>query len=519
MKSTQLLSGATAVEQAIAEIYARKYERAMAQRSAWSRAGWGLTLALPLLTGVATAADVAATNSVASTNAAPPLTTLTKPAWLTDLSINVKESYDDNIFLAGAKPGTTGYPTAATLSKVPSSIAVAGRNTQSFVTTVTPKIGVNFAPLIGDQSVLQVLALGYAPDFVNYHARSSENYDAHKIATTIKAKAGDVSISAENSINAISGSKYGPLYPGSLNSAYATGTVRERRDQLQDRAAVSIQYDQDKFFVRPTASLLYYDLNTAQLTTAQAGGAAGYQNYADRYDVNGGADLGYKIAPKFAGTVGYRYGAQYQERYSPALDSVAIRGVKGLNSSSDYQRVLVGVEGKPWDWLDIKFQIGPDFRQYGVHAPVINRDSTKYYADGTFGVTITPKDSLSFKYKQYQWVSSTGKVPYFDSSWDLSYRRKLTDKLTLDLSGKVLESDYTSGLTATAAGLAAKTPNQRDDIEYVAGLGLSYAFNSYASVSLAYEANLGRNSQEGIVNEATREFDRNIVSLGLNLKF
>ena len=27
-----------------------------------------------------------------------------KPAWLTDLSVGVKESYDDNIFLSGAAP-------------------------------------------------------------------------------------------------------------------------------------------------------------------------------------------------------------------------------------------------------------------------------------------------------------------------------------------------------------------------------------------------------------------------------
>jgi hypothetical protein len=42
----------------------------------------------------------------------------------------------------------------------------------------------------------------------------------------------------------------------------------------------------------------------------------GYQNYVDRYDVNGGADFGYRVEPQLAVTLGYRYGHQYQEQLS-----------------------------------------------------------------------------------------------------------------------------------------------------------------------------------------------------------
>lgn len=501
MKLNQPPTGAAVVEQAINEIHTTRPAKNASAYSALRRFGTAM-IAAPLLVGVASAADVASTNSAPAGSSQPQLTKSSdsweKPAWLTDLSLGVKETYDDNVFLSGADKQFLPAN-----FKVPAGSVAALENKSSWVTTVSPKIGVNFAPLLGDQKTLQVLGLAYAPEFAVYHDTTSESYNAHRFAATVKAKADALSLNIDQAFNYIDGNQFGAVYPGGFNSAYATGTIRERRDQYQDRGTITLQYDQDKWFARPTATLLYYDLNTVQTN-----GFPGYQNYADRYDVNGGGDLGYKFLPKLAGTVGYRYGHQYQQQYSKAVDPL------GLSSSSDYQRVLFGVEGKPWKWLDLKLQAGPDFRHYGPHADVGDHNTVKYYADATIGVTITPEDSLSFKYKQWQWVSSTGRVPYFDSTYDLSYRRKLTDQLSLDLGGKVLQSDYTSGLNPGTT-----SPNPRNDLEYIVTAGLTYAFNSHISVNLNYELNLGRNAQDGIVNASTREFDRNLVSLGALFKF
>lgn len=510
MKSNQLHTGVTIAEHALNKPGAEVRATNLAvYRSVLSRITWGLAIATPFLAGIATAADVAA-QAGGQTNSPAPKLTLAKPAWLTDLSISTKESYDDNVYLSGTD--SSKYPAGIDLSRAPAGVAVGLKNKPSFVTTVSPKIGINFAPLLGDQKVFQVLSLGYSPDFVNYAGKPTESYNAHRLALGVKGKAGDVSFSLDNGLNAIDGSRFGPIFPGGLNSAYATGTLRERRNQYQDRNTVTIQYDQEKFFIRPTSSLLYYDLRTAQLTRAQAGGLAGYQNYADRYDLNGGADVGYKVTPQFAATVGYRYGTQYQEKYSHAIDAL------GLSSSSDYQRILFGFEGKPFSWLDAKLQIGPDIRKYGPNAAVANRDVLAYYGEASLTATITPKDSVSFKYKQYQWVSSTGRAPYFDSSFDLNYRRKLTSKLTLDLGAKFAESDYTSGLDATRLPRT-KAPNPRDDSQTTFSGGLAYAFNPYASVNIAYAFDAGRNLQKGIANDSTREFEHNLVTVGANFKF
>jgi hypothetical protein len=455
----------------------------------------------PLLVSTGSAAD-----SVNATAATVAPATLQKPAWLTDLSIGVKESYDDNVYFSGIAP--TSYTT-------PAGGVEALKNHSSFVTTVSPKLGFNFAPLLGDQKVLQALTFGYAPDFVTYHNASSESYNAHRIATAVKVQSGDFSFNLDNGLNYINGSKFGPDYSAGL-SAYGTGTLRERREQFQDRSTVTFKYDQEKWFVRPTASLLYYDLDTAQLTAAAGG--TGYQNYADRYDVNGGADVGYKLKKDLAVTLGYRYGHQYQQAYAFAVDPY------GQSSSSDYQRVLLGLEGKLFSWLDVKLQGGPDFRSYDKSAPVSDDNTTKYYGEAALTATLSKQDTITFNYRQWQWVSSTGKVPYFDSTYDLNYKHKFNNKLSANLEGRLLGSDYTSGLAAGAGstpGHIVGTTNTRNDLFYTVSAGVQYAFNANFSANLAYAYDLGRNGQDGLSAAAVtpREFDHQLVSLGLAFKF
>ena len=465
-----------------------------------------------LLAGVsAGAADTAGaattqspTATAAKTQAAAAPTQLQKPAWLTDLSVSVRESYDDNVFFGGTIPAGTAYtPVTGSVEAL--------KNHWSWITTVSPKVGFNFAPLLGDQKVLQALTFGYAPDYVTYHNAESESYNNHRIGATVKGKVDALSFTLDNAFNYIDGSKYGAVYPGSLLNAYATGTIRERREQFQDRAKITFQYDWEKVFVRPNATLLYYDLLTHQINSA------GYQNYADRYDVNGGADVGYKLQPNLALTLGYRYGHQNQEKYNFSAAE--------YSSPSDYNRVLFGVEGKPWKWLNVTAQIGPDFRHYagGANgAQVEDQNLTTYYGEAAVTVTASPKDSFTFQYKQWQWVSSTGRIPYFDSLFSLSYTRKLTDALSATLGGKLVESDYTSANNINGPAHSATIGN-RDDVQYTLSAGLRYAFNSNVSADLAYSYDLGRTAQDFSnvtpAQEEARHYNHQLVSLGLQVKF
>ncbi|MDR3457673.1 MAG: hypothetical protein P4N60_09520 [Verrucomicrobiae bacterium] len=427
--------------------------------------------------------------SAADAPAAKLSTAWQKPVWLTELSLGVKESYDDNLLLvsgAGMKP------------------------IDSAVTTVSPKIGFNFAPLLGKQKVFQVLSVGYAPDLVTYHSYNTESYNAHRIANTIKGGVDAFTFNLDNNFAYIDGSQVAPIYSTATHddqrSAFATGGPRERLMQIQDRTKIVFQYDLGKWFVRPTASLLLYDLMTDQRTTA------GYQNYASRYDANGGLDIGYKVTPSMAFTLGYRYGHQYQEQFSTVIDKTH------TSSPNDYQRILGGFEGQPFKWLTLSVLAGPDFRSYDAKSathttPLTDLRPTTYYAEAAMTATFSPKDTVSFKYKQWQWVASTGKLPLFDSSYDVSYHHIFSKKLSADLGCRIGNSDYTQGNTTSAL---------RDDWMYTVSTGINYAFTPNISANLTYALDLGRNNQDVLAAgqlEKYREFDHNLVSLGVTAKF
>ena len=428
-----------------------------------------------------------------------------KPKWLTESSLTVRESYDNNVFLSGYVPGG-----AFTLP--PGGVA-ALKYQYSWITTISPKIGFDLAPLLGNNGVLQSLTLGYAPDFVTYHDAHSESYDAHRLATGIKLKCDDWTFKADNLFTYIHGDKVAPSYPGSsLYSSFVNDqAVRERREQTQDRANVALQYDQPAWFIRGVGTLLNYNLLTRQYSTTTY---SGYMNYPDRSDANVGGDFGYKLATNLAITAGYRIGRQRQDPLPVSID------LYQQSSSSDYQRFLLGVEGKPCDWLTAKVQAGPDFRNYSANAPVRHDSPVTFYGESALEARVTPNDILSFASKQWRWVSSTGKVPYDSSSFALNYLRKVTDAFSMNLGLRAMRSDYHCGLSYSAGKSTPATAptNWRDDWDYIGSLGATYVFTPHFSMDLSYSAAFGRNA-DGMVNPNTRNFNDQIVSLGATLKF
>jgi len=406
---------------------------------------------------------------------------LQKPAWLTEASLTVKEGYDDNVFMAGS--GTV-------------------KDQSSAITTVSPKVGFNFARSLDASGNLELLSFTYAPDFVMYHALPSENYDAHRMILAVKGKADAFSYSLDNTLLYIDSRKASPSYSDGLN-AWGTVFESQRREQLNDKSKLTLQYDWDKWFIRPGASLAYYGMMTDLKDPSLATTPTGYQNYETRYDVNGGADFGYRFCTNMATTLGYRYGSQGQEQFNWNIDS----------SPSDYQRVLLGVEGKPFHWLNMQVLGGPDFRSYeadsATHFSYVNNlHPVTYYGEAALSATLTPNDTLSFKYKHWLFVSCLGVKPYADSSYGLCYGRKITDRLSLDLGARLLEADYNNAISDGA----------RDDLDYILSAGLHYAFSANIAADLCYSANLGRNAQDNICSSYTRDFDSQEVTLAFQFK-
>jgi len=458
-------------------------------------------LSLALLGSLA-AATLTAPQLRADANPASPAGSAPSLAWLTDLSLAVKESYDDNVLVVSG----LGMPEQS-----------------AWVNTVSFKLGVDFAPLLAKSDGVQTLSLVYQPDKVTFAGDSAENYTAHRLNEGLKGKLGSLSYSLDNAFVYVDGNKLAETYAANQLSGAAANQndkyrnnfshtlARERRNQDQDRSAATVRWDTKAgFFVRPIASLTYYNMNTYLFNTSKAP-YLGYQDYPDRWDVNGGADLGYQLTPNLALTLGYRDGDQHQDQYALAINS------DQHFSSNHYQRALLGLEGSLSSWLNVKLSAGPDFRDYNPDTPISDLHTTRFYGEALATATLSNTQSLTFSFKQWLFVSSTGLVPYDDIAYSLVYHLNVTKKLGLDLGAKYLEANYTLG-----NDLAGSAPSLRDDLDYQGSVGLSYALARHLTGTVGYAYDKGLNGLTSLpanYQPNYRDFEHAVASVGLKYSF
>jgi hypothetical protein len=105
-------------------------------------------------------------------------------------------------------------------------------------------------------------------------------------------------------------------------------------------------------------------------------------------------------------------------------------------------------------------------------------------------------------------------VPYFDSNYELTYRRKLTDQLAFDLTGRIAEYDFTCGYDPE------KLSNERNDYLFSIAPSLTFAVTRAFSITASGSIDFGRNALENAPGgNQYREFDHNIASLAATYKF
>jgi hypothetical protein len=458
----------------------------------------------PVLTYILAAATVAIslTSPIWAADSIPPDYSIwTKPAYLSDLSFSVKESYDDNVF------GVSGLGLPIQ---------------QSWVNSVSANIGINFVPLFGPQKDLQTFTLAYNPERVTYDSVSSQDYTAHRLNATIKGKSDNISYSFVDAFLFNDGNRNAPIYAlnqlagaagnqdDKYRNNYAHALARERLYQDQDRYTASVQFDEGSFFFRPISQLIDYNLGTNLYNTSNAP-YKGYQDYISRYDINAGVDFGYYVAPGLAVTLGYRDGDQDQEQFALSINS------DQHYSSSEYQRALLGIEGKLAPWLTIKAAAGPDFRNYNPNTPISNLHTTRYFGEGTATATLPDNQSVTVGYKTWLFVASTGLAPYVDTAYTVAYHWSATKQIGLDLGVKYLEANYLIGNDT-----AGSAPALRDDIDENVSAGLSYAFTKQFIVSAAYAYDNGYNGDDSLPAAYFanyRKFTHNVESLTAQYKF
>lgn len=439
-------------------------------------------------------------NGAGAEPSTPGITGLARPAWLTDLNFGFKESYDDNVLRVSGQ----GLPVAG-----------------SWVELFSFKLGVDLAPLIGAGNALKTFSFVYQPDRALYSQAESENYTSHRVNTVVKGKAGDLWYSLDNAFLYNDGNRLAETYAlnqltgagANQNDKYrnslAHAPARERRNQIQDRYTLFLQWDTPYFFVRPISQMNDIDMRTYLFNTSKAP-YLGYQDYPSRYDINGGVDLGFKVAPGWALTLGYRDGEQHQGQYSSAINS------DQHFSSNHYQRLLFGVEGK-LSWLSLRFAAGPDFRDFNPETPIDHLRTTRFFGEASATATLSPGQSLVFAYRDNIFVSSTGLVPYEEYTYSLTYRWALTKQFSVELGGKHFEHNYT--ISNDTAGSA---PSLRLDYDEEGLVNVTYGFTPHLGATLGYSYDAGRNGFDALPAKyapSYRDFDEGVVSLSLQYKF
>jgi len=459
-----------------------------------------LLLSLTAATAILPFAGVALADPGDSTHT---LADFQKPAWLSDLSFGAKESYDDNVLLVSG----LGLPVQ-----------------NSWVDDFTGKVGFNFVPLLPQGGDITALSLVYSADRATYTQDHAEDNTQNKLNALFKGKVDNFSWSIDEAFLYVDGNKLAETYAENQLGATAAGSnqndkyrnnfshavARERRDQVQERYTAFVQWDLGNFFVRPISQITYYNLLTDIYNTANAP-YKGYQDYIDRWDLNYGADLGYKISPKLAFTIGYRDGYQHQDGYSAAINSDTHQ------ASNKYQRLLFGLDGKITDWLTLKAAAGPDFKDFNPDTPIAHDRTTRYYGEGVAIFTLPHDQSVSVNYKQWFFVSSTGLVPYEDTTVSITYHIALDPQLGLDIGGRYLDANYT--LSNDYVGSA---PSLRDDGDFGGNIALTYALTKQFTVGLAYNYDKGENLLNTLAAKYFgdyRNFGHSVVALNVGYKF
>ena len=427
----------------------------------------------------------------ASPAASPPSSAGSKSPWSTSVGLTLRETFDSNVFLQDTPADPTSVDVAATAG-----LNAVTAKQSSLVTSVLPQFGLDYRPC---QTVNA--AATYAPEMTYYHSASSEDYVTHRGTLNLGGKIDAASWEFLNTASYIDGNEIGPTFarPGDV-PALGGIPLRDRREAFIFRNGFKLTYPVKNFFIRPVATTYFHDFKTDQRRSPTPS-AWVYENYIDRQEVSGGLDAGYRVANHTHVLLGYRYGAQ---------DQGTLLGVSSPFDNS-YQRLTVGVEGRPAEWLKLAAVGGPDFRDfYSGSIPGFDGDELLCYVDASITVLPTAQDSIVLAYRRSEQPAFSSLSMYEDIVYSLACRHKLGDCFTIGAGLQIYVGDW-------------QPPTVREDWIYTPSASVAFNYRK-VSVELAYSYDSAENKAKVVAGTPTtyadgREFTRHLVSLGLKYVF
>jgi hypothetical protein len=404
---------------------------------------------------------------------------LAPPAWLSASSVTVKVGYDSDIF--GTAVNLAGHPAIA--------------NVSSEVTTLSANLSFDLLAGAGPRNdcFLSSLTFGYAADYAIFNKAASEDNLRNTFTLQLKGKSGPWSLSIDNPLVYVYGSKEDPFY--SIFTPPGFSAALQRRNQIQERNTSTFRYDAPDWFFRAVDSALY--LNMLIDEHNPVGIDKGYLNWVNRDDVNVGSDVGYKLIPDFAFTAGWRVGSQTQAKPYYSL----------VSNSSTYNRALFGFEGTVFPWLKASFVAGPDFRRYdnSAHLGLTGDRHTWLYTESTLSATFSPLDTVTAANKVWHFVAAPGLTSDQETTDSLIYKHGFTKELSASAGVRILGQHFDA-------------PTVRNDWATTFPVSVAYVFNKGLLISADYSATLGRTHFPDAVTPG-RDWDENLVSVSAKASF
>ena len=406
----------------------------------------------------------------------------------------VKETYDSDVYLQDNAPAAANVAAAKAAGFNP-----VEANKGSFVTTVLPKIGLDYQPCSGFN-----LSLGYAPEIAFYHSAPDEDYVTHRVLFNFGGKLGDATWELLNTATYIDGNKKGPTFARPDDIPAIGGIpIRDRRAAFIFKNGFRLTEPVGKWFFRPVASAYIHDFKTDQYYQADKS-MFSYENYVDRQDISGGLDVGYDLGKKNYLIAGYRFGRQDQFTL-PGAGGTTLHSTYG----NAYHRILLGFEGNPVGWLKLAVLGGPDLRQWDSTTPAgFDRTGIRYYWDASATATPTKNDTVTLKSTRYEQPAFSSFSMYEDTRTDLAWKHKFNDQFATTLGFTLYVGDW-------------ENPVHRDDWIYTPNIGLTYNYNKHLSAELAYSYDWVDSKISATVEPLTNshEFTRHLVSLAVKYVF
>jgi hypothetical protein len=426
--------------------------------------------------------------------AGPALAASTNLTWKAETT--VKETYDSNVYLQDNAPAAANVAAAQAAGLKP-----VEANKSSMVTTVTPKVGLDYKP-----GAAFNLSAAYSPEIALYTSAEDEDYITHRATLNFNGAAENTSWELLNAATYIEGGTQGPTFARPDDIPAIGGIpLRDRRQAFIDRNSFRFTQTAGNWFVRPVVSAYIHDFQTEQRYQTQTNKSHfSYENYVDRQEFVGGVDVGYKEFKNTYLVTGFRFGRQNQS---------TLPGANGTTTYSHYgnyfERILVGVEGSPASWLKLAVLGGPDLRQFDSGTPTgFNRNNLLYYWDASATVLPDKYNTITLKSTRYEQPAFSSFSMYEDIKTDLAWRHKFSDQLAAQIGFTLYIGDW-------------QAPVNRDDWIYTPNAAVDYNFNKHWSAGFTYSYDWVDSRVSSSVEPLTssHEYTRHLVSLSVKYVF